>query len=64
MQLISKLNKGIRFLFHVIDIFSKCKWVIILQDKKGITIYNAFQKISDESNRRLAKSKGRKSIKI
>ena len=64
MQLISKLNKGIRFLFHVINIFSKYKWVILLQDKKGITIYNAFQKISDESNRRLAKSKGRKSIKI
>ena len=35
-----------------------------MQDKKGITIYNAFQKISDASNRRLAKSKGRKSIKI
>ena len=61
MQLISKFNKGICFLFCVIDIFSKYAWVIILlKDKKSITISNAFQKTSGESNRRLAKSKGRK----
>ena len=34
------------------DIFSKCAWVILLKDKKGITITNAFQKILDESNRK------------
>ena len=50
MQLISKFNKGIRFLLCVIDIFSKYAWVIPLKDKKGITITNAFQKILDESN--------------
>ena len=39
MQLMSKINKGIRFLFFcVIDIFSKYLWVIPLKDKKGITI--------------------------
>ena len=52
MQLISKFNKGFRFLLCVIDIFSKCAWVVPLKDKKGITITNAFQKIFDGSNRR------------
>ena len=52
MQLISKFNKGIRFLLCVIDIFSICAWVICLKDEKGITITNAFQKILDESNRK------------
>ena len=49
MQLICKFNKGFRFLFCVIDIYNKYTWVIPLKDK-GITITNAFQKISDESN--------------
>ena len=48
MQLISKFNKGIRFLLCVIDIFSKHAWVIPLKDKKDITITNA----SDKSNRK------------
>ena len=41
MQLISKFNKGFRFLLYVIDIYSKYAWVAILKDKKGITITNA-----------------------
>ena len=45
MQLLSKFNKGFRFLLCVIDIFSKYAWVIPLKDKKGISIVNAFQKI-------------------
>ena len=45
MQLISKFNKGFRFLLCVIDIFSKYTWVAPLIDKKGISIFNAFQKI-------------------
>ena len=52
MQLISKFNKGFRFLLCVIDIYSKYAWVIPLKDKKGITITNAFQKILKESNRK------------
>ena len=51
MQLISKFNKGFRFLLCDIDIYSKYAWVIPLKDKKGITI-NAFKKILDESNRK------------
>ena len=34
IQLISKSNKGIRFLLCVIDIFSKYAWVVPLKDKK------------------------------
>ena len=34
MQLLSRYNKGIRFLLCVIDIFSKYAWVVPLKDKK------------------------------
>ena len=50
MQLISKFDKGFRFLLRVIDICRKYAWVIPLEDIKGITITNAFQKILNESN--------------
>ena len=49
MQLISKCNKGFRFLLCVIDNYSKYAWVILLKD---ITIASAFQKILKESNRK------------
>ena len=52
MQLISRFNKGFRFLLSVIDIYSKYAWVIPLKDKEGITITNAFQKVLDESKRK------------
>ena len=53
MQLLSKYNKGIRFLLCVIDIFSKYAWVVPLKDKKGISIVKAFQIILKQSNRRV-----------
>ena len=52
MQLLSKFNKGFRFLLCAIDTYSKHAWVIPLKDKKGISIVNAFQKILKESNRK------------
>ena len=52
MQLLSKFNKGFRFLLCVIDIFRTYAWVIPLKDKKGISIVNAFQIILKESNRK------------
>ena len=55
MQLISKLNKGFRFLLHLIDIFSKYAWVVLLKDKKGLSIFNAFLKILNDSARKLNK---------
>ena len=55
MQLISKFDKGFRFLLCVVDIFSKYAWVIPLKNKKGIIITNAFQKFFNESNRKQIK---------
>ena len=52
MQLLSKYNKGIRFLLCVIDIFSKYAWVVPLKDKKGVSIVAAFQSIYKQSNRK------------
>ena len=52
MQLISKLNKRLRFLLCVIDIFNKYAWVVLLKDKKGVSIINAFQKLLEESDRK------------
>ena len=45
MQLISKFNKGFRFLLRVIDVYSKYAWVVPLKDKIGVSMVNAFQKI-------------------
>ena len=55
MQSLSKYNKGIKYLFGAIDLFSKYEWLVPLKDKKGIGIVNAYQKIV---------SKGRKPNKI
>ena len=52
MQLLSRYNKGIRFLLYVIDIFSKYAWVVPLKNKKGISIVKAFQIILKQSNRK------------
>ena len=55
MQLISKFNKGFRFLLCVIDIFSKYAWVVPFKDKKGVSTVNAFEKILNDSARKLNK---------
>ena len=55
MQLISKLNKGFRFLLCVVFIFSNNAWVVPLKDKKGVNIVNAFQKILYDSKRKPGK---------
>ena len=52
MQLLSKYNKGIRFLLCVIDIFSKYTWIVPLKNKKAISIVKAFQIILKQSNRK------------
>ena len=50
MQLISKYNKGIRYLLCVIDLFSRYAWVIPVKNKKGESIVEGFKKILDDSN--------------
>ena len=52
MQLLSKYNKGIRFLLCVVDIFSKYAWIVPLKDRKGVSIATAFQNILKQSNRK------------
>ena len=52
MQLISKFNKGFRFILCAIDIFSKYTWVGPLKDKKCVSIVNAFQKLLKQSKRK------------
>ena len=50
MQLISKFNKGIRFLLCATDIYSKYALVVPLKNKK--LNVNAFLKIFDDSKRK------------
>ena len=52
MQLLSKFNKVFRFLWRVIDIYSKYAWAIPLKDKNGVSIADAFQKTLKGSNRK------------
>ena len=47
VQLISKYNKGIRYVLCVSDIFSKYTWVVPLKEKKRVFIVSAFQNILD-----------------
>ena len=44
MQLLSKYNKGDKYLLCAIDLFSKYAWVVTLEDKKGVSIVDAFFK--------------------
>ena len=55
MQLISKHNKGIRYLLCVTYLLSKYDWVVLLKDKKGVSIVNAFQKILDQKFKKKTK---------
>ena len=50
MQLLSKKNKGIKYLLCAIDLFSKYAFVVPLKNKKGISIVNAFDKIIKKTN--------------
>ena len=45
IQLISKFNKGFRFLLSVIDVYYKYAWAILLRNTKVTTIINVFQRL-------------------
>ena len=51
MQSLSKYNKENKYLLCAIDLFSKYTWVILLKDKKRVSIVNAFQKIISEGRK-------------
>ena len=42
MTLISKFNKGIKYLLCVTDLFSRYSWVVPLKNKKGESIVEEF----------------------
>ena len=51
MQWLSKYNKWIKYLLCAIDLFSKYTWIVPINNKKGISIINAFQKIISEGRK-------------
>ena len=44
MQLLSKFNKGFRFLLCIINIYSKYVWFVPIKDKKGLVLLMLFKK--------------------
>ena len=51
MQLLSRQNKGVKYLLCAVDLFSKYAFVIPLKDKKGASVVEGFKKIVNKSNR-------------
>ena len=51
ISLISRFNKGIKYLLCVIDLLSRYSWVIPLKNKKGDSIVKGFKKILDDSSK-------------
>ena len=45
-------NKNVKYLLHLIDVFTKYPWIKPLNDKKGRTVLYTFIKIISESNRK------------
>ena len=45
MQAFSKFNRGVRNLLTVIDVFSKYGWMLLLKDKTGKSVADAFKEI-------------------
>ena len=52
MQSLSKYNTGIKYLLCAIDLFNIYVWVVPIKDKKIVSIFDAFQKILGDSNRK------------
>ena len=52
MQSLSRKNKGIKYLLCAIGLYSKYAFVIPLENKKGISVTNGFNKIIKQSNRK------------
>ena len=55
LQLIIKVNEGIRFLLCVIYIYSKYAWVFSLKYKKTLQVPMLFRKLLKESDRKSKK---------
>ena len=55
MQSLSKKNKGIKYILCAIDLYSKYPFVVLLKDKKGISVPNGLNKIIKQSGRKANK---------
>jgi len=55
MQAFSKFNRGVRYLLTVIDVFSKYGWMLLLKDKTGKSVADAFKEIFKKSKRKPTK---------
>ena len=51
MQSLSKYNKEIKYLLFAIDLFGKYASLVPIKDKKGISIVDAFQKITSKGGK-------------
>ena len=51
MLSLGKYNKGIKYLLCATNLFRKYAWVILMKDKKGTSIVNAFKKITSEGRK-------------
>ena len=45
MQAFSSFNKGFKYIFTVIDVFSKYAWAVQIKDKSAASVTKAFEKI-------------------
>ena len=45
MQAFSSFNKGFKYIFTVIDVFSKYAWAVPIKDKSAASVTKAFEKI-------------------
>jgi len=52
MQAFSKFKRGVRYLLTVIDVFSKYGWMLLLKDKTGKSVADAFKEIFKKSKRK------------
>ena len=55
MQSLSRKNKGIQYLLCALDLYSNYAFVTPLKDEKGISIFNTFNKIIKQSNKKTNK---------
>jgi len=52
MQSFSRFKRGVKYLLTVIDVFSKCGWMLPLKEKNGKSVANAFKEILKMSKRK------------
>jgi len=62
MQAFSKSNRGVRYLLTVIDVFSKYGWMLLLKDKTGKSVADAFKERFSKNQSENQKSFGQTNV--